>query len=374
MKFRLRKVLATALTVACGAGAGLVAIATDPGVASAATPVYYLALGDSLAANAGANPASNSYVNRLFQHEAARIPGLTLNNISCGGATTSSMFDGPYCGNSGNQLAAAVDFLNTHHGQVAFVTIDIGGNDASPCIDASGVHQTCVTNIANQVQSNLSFILTSLKNAYPGLKLFGMNYYTPSLAYWLTGPSGQQVAQASVPAAASFNAELTNIYAAAGFPTADVSTAFDNSNLNLTGVYNGVTVPQNVANLCNWTLVCSNSDVHANNTGHAKIADAFTAKIDASVTGSTLAISTSSLPGAQLGVPYSVSLAATGGTAPYKYKKIGKLPKGLKLSPKLGTISGTPKKLPGTFTFQIQVRDKSKPKQSATRTFSIIVT
>ncbi|MGZ4803702.1 MAG: hypothetical protein ACXV9P_13940 [Acidimicrobiia bacterium] len=56
MKFRLRKVLATALTVACGAGAGLVAIATDPGVASAATPVYYLALGDSLAANAARTP------------------------------------------------------------------------------------------------------------------------------------------------------------------------------------------------------------------------------------------------------------------------------------------------------------------------------
>jgi hypothetical protein len=38
-----------------------------------------------------------------------------------------------------------------------------------------------------------------------------------------------------------------------------------------------------------------------------------------------------------------------------------------------GTITGTPRKAIGTFTFQVQVKDKSKPKVSATKSFSITV-
>ena len=48
----------------------------------------------------GANPASNSYVNRVYQHELTRFPGLVLNNISCGGATT---------GVDAHRLATAAD-------------------------------------------------------------------------------------------------------------------------------------------------------------------------------------------------------------------------------------------------------------------------
>jgi lysophospholipase L1-like esterase len=374
MLVRLRTWLVVGLAVAAGTGSALVGVASDPGVATAATPTYYLALGDSLAANVGASPSSNGYVNRIYQHELTRSPGLVLDNISCSGATTASMLTGSNCGRPVTQIVDAENFLHAHPGQVAFVTIDIGGNDASGCVSASGVDATCSANAAAAIQANLTSILARLKAAYPGVRVYGMNYYTPPLAYWLTGASGQQVARDSVPAAKAFNDQLEQIYAAAGFATADVSAAFDNDNLALTGSYGGLTVPQNVANLCNWTLVCSNNNVHANNTGHGKLADAFTSLIDQAPATAPLAIDTAALAPGTIGVPYVGILTASGGTAPYHWKKIGKLPKGLHLTPRSGWITGTPKKLAGTFTLQIQVRDKAKPKATTTSTFSIVIT
>jgi large repetitive protein len=80
------------------------------------------------------------------------------------------------------------------------------------------------------------------------------------------------------------------------------------------------------------------------------------------------------LPTASLGVAYSTSLTGLGGTAPYKWRKIGKLPKGLKLTAKTGRISGTPK-VRGTFSLTVQIKDsaKVKPKHLGTKTISITI-
>jgi len=85
-----------------------------------------------------------------------------------------------------------------------------------------------------------------------------------------------------------------------------------------------------------------------------------------------LGITTGALPGATVGQSYSATLGATGGTSPYKWKKSGKLPKGLRLNPS-GTISGTPSAKAVSETFKVSVTDKSHPKQSATATFTIVV-
>src|SRR6201995_4317755 len=133
------------------AGAGMLAIpaafaasvAEQPAaVAGAAAPVQYdMALGDSIAAGTGASTSANDYVNLVYQHELATHPGLQLMNLSCGGATTGSVLNGPgWPEATGPQLGDAEAFLRAHPGQVAFLTIDIGGNDVDGCFGSSGVN------------------------------------------------------------------------------------------------------------------------------------------------------------------------------------------------------------------------------------------
>ncbi|MGB9081028.1 MAG: S8 family serine peptidase [Desulfuromonadaceae bacterium] len=70
-----------------------------------------------------------------------------------------------------------------------------------------------------------------------------------------------------------------------------------------------------------------------------------------------LAITTTSLPAATRNVPYSTTLAASGGTTPYTWSiSSGKLPAGLSLAGSTGVISGSPTKI-GTSKFKIMVRD-----------------
>jgi hypothetical protein len=79
----------------------------------------------------------------------------------------------------------------------------------------------------------------------------------------------------------------------------------------------------------------------------------------------------SALPSATHGVPYFTTLTGCGGTPPYRFKKIGKLPKGLKLNHS-GAIYGTPTKA-GAYSFGVRMTDKAKPKHSTTSSFSITV-
>jgi Putative Ig domain len=90
-----------------------------------------------------------------------------------------------------------------------------------------------------------------------------------------------------------------------------------------------------------------------------------------------LKVTTTSLPGAIAGAPYSATLAASGGTAPYTWSlSSGSLPAGLTLDPSTGTITGTPAApaAPGTSTFTVIVTDSSNPAEFAAATLSITVT
>jgi hypothetical protein len=70
-------------------------------------------------------------------------------------------------------------------------------------------------------------------------------------------------------------------------------------------------------------------------------------------------ITASPLPSGTIGVPYSVTLEAIGGTPPYVWSiAAGALPPGLSLDPVTGIISGTPTTA-GTFGFTVQVADSS---------------
>ena len=115
--------------------------------AAASAPVFYVALGDSLATGAqpapsgvengllAANGTNRGYVDVLHAAMRERIPNLQLRDFGCGGETTTSLIGGslPHYVRRGyqrgSQLAEAVAFLRDHFGEIAFVTIDIGAND-----------------------------------------------------------------------------------------------------------------------------------------------------------------------------------------------------------------------------------------------------
>ncbi len=89
--------------------------------------------------------------------------------------------------------------------------------------------------------------------------------------------------------------------------------------------------------------------------------------------GSSLAITTVSLPNGTVGVAYNSGLSASGGTSPYTWAiTVGSLPSGLNLDPNTGAITGTPGvAAAGTTNFTAQVTDANL--QTATKALSITV-
>ncbi len=71
----------------------------------------------------------------------------------------------------------------------------------------------------------------------------------------------------------------------------------------------------------------------------------------------SLSVTTASLPGGTVGVPYAATLAASGGHSPYRWQIIaGGIHPGLALDPATGAISGTPV-APGSYDATLQVTD-----------------
>ena len=86
----------------------------------------------------------------------------------------------------------------------------------------------------------------------------------------------------------------------------------------------------------------------------------------------SVAITTSSLPGATAGTAYSATLQATGGTTPYAWTLAsGTLPTGLSLQSS-GLLSGTTTQT-GQFNLTVGVADSSSPQQTASQSLVLVV-
>src|SRR3982751_4386500 len=69
-----------------------------------------------------------------------------------------------------------------------------------------------------------------------------------------------------------------------------------------------------------------------------------------------IAVATAKLPDAREGSPCLVSLAARGGSAPYRWSSAARLPRGLHLTA-AGRLSGVARVAPGTFVLRLRVVD-----------------
>jgi hypothetical protein len=126
----------------------------------------------------------------------------------------------------------------------------------------------------------MPIILGGLRAAGGNVPIIGMTYYDPLLAFWLRGPAGQQTAVQSVGNLLQLNNELTDAYQQFGAAIADGQQAFDSTNFQMTGSFNGRVLPQNVANICNWTHMCEASpNIHANDIGHQVLANEFDSQL-----------------------------------------------------------------------------------------------
>src|SRR5690348_5296915 len=100
----------------------------------------------------------------------------------------------------------------------------------------------------------------------------------------------------------------------------------------------------------------------------ASASKSFTVVVSGS--GVALAVSTAALPPGMVGVPYSQTLAATGGSPPYTWAVGQGLPSSLNLNSGTGVISGTPT-LAGNSSFSVQVTDSAGNTATGTVTLTI---
>lgn len=243
---------------------------------------WYLALGDSLAA--GYQPGvgddrAGGYVGGVLDALQDNAPKAKLRNISCSGATTTSLMGTDRCTyKAGSQLAEGVQFLKAHKTKVDLVTIDIGANDVTPCARPS-VDVACALAALTTVERNLTATLAQLRAATgPRTQIIVLNYYNPFLAVWLTGPEGQQAAGLSGLLQSLLNAAVARSAGTVGAEVADVATAFKSTDTTPVATAYG-TIPTNVATICAWTWMCTRTDIHANDTGYAVLAEAVASRL-----------------------------------------------------------------------------------------------
>jgi lysophospholipase L1-like esterase len=278
-----RTLLALAVAVIALAATILVPISQS----TAVTPHYYVALGDSLSRGymPGPGDTDQGYADVLYSRLHLKDPSLQLVKLGCSGETTTTMIDGGKCTDrypvGTSQLQVAEQFLRDHVGQVTHLTLDIGANDVAGCAAGGSIDYACVAEGTTSITTNLQTILDRITAADGKLpKSAGMSYYDPFLANWLTGTEGQLVAAASVTLLVTINAVETLEYGEHGFRTADVQAAFHTGDFGHKRFVLGYGVlPYNVADICQFTYMCSQQNIHPTAQGYRIIANAFAAKI-----------------------------------------------------------------------------------------------
>ena len=243
-----------------------------------AQPTVYMALGDSVAAGAGASALEYRYTERLQQFFRGPRTGAitTAVNFARSGETSASFIQGTQGQPGAPQLQAALDQINNPANDVNIVTLTLGGNDllqllapGQPCADPESpgcppAVQQALTTFAGNYASIMQQLMQALAND-PGAELvLVMTYYNPASGTGspyeplvdaaLLGSDGR-VDCTAAGAARGLNDLIACTNAAVGARTVDVYPLFQGKGLQLTQVSQG--------------------SVHPNDAGHGVIAGAF---------------------------------------------------------------------------------------------------
>lgn len=284
-----------------GTGATTSAAGSPAGTGSAGparTAGTYLSLGDSYAQGYQPAPAGGTadyregYAYLLPERAAAKGWDLDLVNLACGGATVGSMQDAAGCAAPARspdgpaydvpQLEAATTYLADHPGEVALVTVSIGGNDITRCARAADPIP-CVTEAVGAVEAELADILPALREAAgPDTTILGLTYPDVILGAYVSGGPAQDLAELSVVAFEQFiNPMLRTAYEGIDATFVDVTAG--------TGAYTPLTetttlepygeVPEAVAEVCRLTWFCERQDIHPRAAGYDAIADLIVAAL-----------------------------------------------------------------------------------------------
>jgi hypothetical protein len=120
-----------------------------------------------------------------------------------------------------------------------------------------------------------------------------------------------------------------------------------------------------------WTAPPGSSTSHVSITASSAADPSAKSSAVATIGNSQFKILTSSIPSGATGRPYSASLAASGGQAPYRWNIVaGSLPAGLKFDLSTGLLTGSPTTA-GTYSFKIEGSDATQ--QSSQRSYSLFV-
>jgi lysophospholipase L1-like esterase len=286
--------LVAALTIA----PVLIALPTAPAGAAAAGshasvpppgpgPWYALALGASTTAGTGASSQAADYVHQVANAQSARFSGLTV-----GGDTVAELINGDHCRPAGQtQLGDGVAYLNANVGHMAYITLEIGGNDILACIHQGVLDQACLPGALADIRSGIPVIIHALQAAAPGVPIVGVGTHNPELYTWITGPAGQTAARQSAAQLPILSSTLLGTYSTLGIPVANIQGAFATQAFSPMVTSDGESVPINVARTCEWTHECDagavGRNVHPNDSGHAVMGAAVSATLDRIWRGST---------------------------------------------------------------------------------------
>jgi lysophospholipase L1-like esterase len=200
---RLRAVLAVVVTaVAAGSTAGC---GDDPGP----NALRVISMGDSLAVGVqpkllgGGEETRQGYPRRFAADLRDEGRGVRLVELGCGGATSGSVLSGgrkcapgrdtPYRNQdpSTSQASWAEGLLSSTRGTPRVVLVDIGGNDVGSCYSAGRVLPGCIAKAGAALRTNLSELLSRLREVDRDVPIGVLTLYDPLLGLWDDQPASR---------------------------------------------------------------------------------------------------------------------------------------------------------------------------------------